>query len=287
VLAPYDPLVLMRERTPFPRELLEQLPNLKLLVTTGMRNAAVDVAYLHERGVTVCGTGLQPGGGVRHATTYPPVGVASTVELSWALIFALYKRVPIEDRMMRAGKWQIGLPRIVANSTLGIVGLGRLGSQMVAPAKAFGMNVIAWSENLTAERAEQAGATYATKDELFTQSDVISVHMVLSDRSRGLIGAEQLHQMKPTAFIVNTSRGPIIDEPALIDALRTDQIGGAGLDVYNIEPLPTDHPLLSLDNAVLTPHLGYVSRDAFAIMYTQVVEDIAAFERGEPIRLVD
>lgn len=292
-LAGFDTLVLMRERTAFPRQVLEQLPDLKLVVTTGMRNAAVDVEYLKEKGVCVCGTGLQKGTGareysgvVRHATTDPPVGVASTVEMSWSLIFALFKRTSIEDRMMRTGTWQAGLPQLLAASTLGIVGLGRLGSQMVAPAKAFGMNVIAWSQNLTPEKAQEAGATYVTKGELLEQSDVISIHLVLSDRSRGLFGAEELAQMKPTAFIVNTSRGPIVDERALISALSDDQIAGAGLDVYNVEPLPSHSPLLMLENTVLTPHLGYVSRDAFRVMYTQVVEDIAAYQGGEPIRVI-
>lgn len=282
----YDTLVLMRERTPFPREVLEQLPNLRLVITTGMRNASLDVDYLKQRGVTVCGTGLQGYGGVRHATTDPPMGVSSTVELSWALIFALFKRVTIEDRMMRAGTWQSGLPLNLANATLGLAGLGRLGSQMVAPAKAFGMHVIAWSQNLTPEQAQEAGARHVTKEQLLAQSDVISIHLVLSDRSRGLFGADELAQMKQTAFIVNTSRGPIIDEQALVEALRSNQIAGAGLDVYDTEPLPADHPLLTLENTVLTPHLGYVSRDAFGVMYTQVVEDLAAYLRGEPIRVI-
>jgi phosphoglycerate dehydrogenase-like enzyme len=188
--------------------------------------------------------------------------------------------------MIRAGTWQSGMPRNLANATLGIAGLGRLGSQLVAPAKAFGMHVIAWSQNLTPEQAQAAGADYVTKEELLARSDVISIHLVLSDRSRGLFGAREFEQMKPTAFIVNTSRGPIIDEPALIEALKTNQIAGAGLDVYDTEPLPPDHPLLSLENTVLTPHLGYVSRDAFRVMYGQVVEDIAAFDRGEPTRVV-
>jgi phosphoglycerate dehydrogenase-like enzyme len=283
-LAPYDTLVLMRERTAFPRELLEQMPNLRLLVTTGMRNAAVDVAYLNERGVCVCGTGI-PGYGER-AKLAPP-GVPSTIEVAWALILALFKRVTYEDRALRHGVWQQGLPTNLGGATLGLLGLGRLGSLMVAPARAFGMDVIAWSQNLTAEQAFQRGARHAaSKPELLETSDVLSIHLVLSDRTRGLIGAPELQRMKPSAFLVNTSRGPIVDERALIEALRDGRIAGAGLDVYDHEPLPHDHPLLSLENTVLTPHLGYVSREGLAEMYTQVVEDIAAHLRGEPIRVI-
>ena len=279
----YDTLVLMRERTAFPREVLELLPDLRLLVTTGMRNASVDIEFLGQRDVRVCGTGIPGYGGTRQE---PPPGVPSTIEVTWALILALFKRVPQEDRAMRAGTWQQGLPRNLAGSTLGLVGLGRLGAQMVAPAKAFGMDVIAWSQNLTAERAQELGARHVTKQELLAGADVVSIHLVLSERSRGLIGAAELEQMKPSAFLVNTSRGPIVDERALISALETRTIGGAGLDVYDTEPLPSDHPLLALENAVLTPHLGYVSREGLAEMYGQVVEDLAAYLRGEPIRVI-
>ncbi|MDE3133141.1 MAG: D-2-hydroxyacid dehydrogenase family protein [Acidobacteriota bacterium] len=283
-LASYDALVLMRERTAFPRELLEQLPHLRLLVTTGMRNAAVDVAYLNERGVIVCGTGI-PGYGAKAMPAAP--GLPSTIEVAWALILALFKRVTYEDRALRQGIWQQGLPTNLGGATLGLLGLGRLGSLMVAPARAFGMDVIAWSQNLTAEEAMRRGARYAaSKQELLEASDVVSIHLVLSDRTRGLIGRSELQQMQPTAFLVNTSRGPIVDERALIDALRTEQIAGAGLDVYDREPLIRDHPLLTLPNAVLTPHLGYVSRAGLAEMYTQVVEDLAAYLRGEPIRVI-
>ena len=282
-LGEYDTLVLMRERTAFPREVLESLPNLRLLVTTGMRNAAVDIEFLKSRGVRVCGTGIPGYGGTRQE---PPPGVPSTIEVAWALILALFKRVSQEDRALRQGTWQLGLPRNLAGSTLGLVGLGRLGTQMIAPAKAFGMDVIAWSQNLTAEHAEQHGARYATKQELLGGADVVSIHLVLSERSRGLIGTAEFEQMRPTAFLVNTSRGPIVEERALIDALRGGQIAGAGLDVYDTEPLPHDHPLLALENAVLTPHLGYVSREGLAEMYSQVVEDLAAYLRGEPIRVI-
>jgi phosphoglycerate dehydrogenase-like enzyme len=283
VLAGYDTLVLMRERTAFPRELLERLPNLEQLVTTGMRNAAVDIDYLKGRGVHVYGTGIPGYGATGHE--HPP-GVPSTIEVAWALILALFKRVTYEDRALRGGTWQQGLPTNLAGATLGLVGLGRLGAQMVAPAKAFGMDVIAWSQNLTPEHAAEAGARSVGREELMANADVISIHLVLSDRSRGLIGAAEFEQMKPTAFVVNTSRGPIVDEHALIQALRAQRIGGAGLDVYDTEPLPADHPLLALDNTVLTPHLGYVTREGLAEMYQQVVEDLAAHLRGEPIRVI-
>ncbi|MDE3132237.1 MAG: D-2-hydroxyacid dehydrogenase family protein [Acidobacteriota bacterium] len=285
-LAGYDALVLMRERSAFPRAVLEQLPKLRLLVTTGMRNAAVDIEYLRARGVRVCGPGI-PGYGTPPAAAHDPPGVASTVEVAWALILALCKRVAYEDRALRAGVWQQGLPSNLAGATLGLVGLGRLGAQMVAPARAFGMEVIAWSQNLTVERARQAGARQvASKQELLAAADVVSIHLVLSERTRGLIGDAELAQMKPTALLVNTSRGPIVDEAALVRSLRAHEIAGAGLDVYDTEPLPADHPLLQLENTVLTPHLGYVSRDGLAAMYGQVVEDLAAYLCGEPIRVL-
>ncbi len=282
-LAAYDVLVLMRERTAFPREVLERLPALRLLVTTGMRNAAVDIDYLRERGVLVCGTGIPGYGGT---DLEPPPGVPSTIELTWALILALAKRVAWEDAALRRGIWQEGLPTNLAGATLGLVGLGRLGAQMVAPARAFGMEVIAWSQNLTPERAAEVGVRHASREELLAASDVVSIHLVLSARSRGLIGAAELGRMKPTAVLVNTSRGPIVEEAALIDALRARRIAGAGLDVYDTEPLPPDHPLLGLPNVVLTPHLGYVSREGLAEMYGQAVEDLAAYRRGEPIRVI-
>jgi phosphoglycerate dehydrogenase-like enzyme len=291
VLAGYDTLVLMRERTAFPREVLERLPNLKILVTTGMRNAAVDVDYLASHGVRVYGTGIPGYGsadklGSGGAVQAPAPGLPSTIEVAWALILALFKRVVWEDRALRTGTWQEGLPTNLAGATLGLVGLGRLGAQMIAPARAFGMEVIAWSQNLTAERANEAGARYVNKAELMADSDVVSIHLVLSDRTRGLIGAAEFEQMKPTGFLVNTSRGPIVDEHALVEALRANRIAGAGLDVYDREPLPDDHRLLALENTVLTPHLGYVSREGLAEMYGQVVEDLAAHLRGEPIRVI-
>ena len=277
-LAEFDALVLMRERTPFPRSVLEQLPRLELLVTTGMRNASVDVDYLRDRGVVVCGTGLSGG-------TQAP-GVPSTVEVAWALIFATFKRVTIEDRALRAGVWQLDLPRNLAGATLGLAGLGRLGAAMVDPARAFGMDVIAWSENLTEARTTEVGVAKVSKDELLERADVLSIHLVLSDRTRGLFGAGDLALMKSSAVLINTSRGPIVDERALIEALRSQSIAAAGLDVYDREPLPPGHELLALDNAVLLPHLGYVSEDSLRAMYAQVVQDIAAFMGGSPIRVL-
>jgi len=281
VLNEFEVLVLMRERTAFPRELLEQLPNLKLLVTTGWRNAAVDMAYLRERGVTVCGT-MIPGYGEPGWR-----GLPSTVEVAWALIFAVFKRVAAEDAAMRRGVWQQGLPQNLGGRTLGLAGLGRLGGAMVAPAKIFGMDVIAWSENLTPERAQEAGASYVSKSELLANADVLSIHLVLSERTRGLIGAAELAQMKPTAALINTSRGPIVDEQALITALREGQIAAAGLDVYDREPLGGDSELLELPNTVLLPHLGYVSEDTLKLMYQQCVEDIAGYLAGDPVRVID
>ncbi len=278
-LTEFEVLVLMRERTAFPREVLERLPNLQLLVTTGMRNASVDVDYLQKRGVVVSGTG---GTGAPSSA-----GLPSTVEVAWALIFAVLKRVTVEDRELREGKWQVDLPRNLAGATLGLAGLGRLGGAMVAPARVFGMDVIAWSENLTEVRTGELGVRKVSKAELLESSDVLSIHLVLSDRSRGLFGAADLALMKPTAVLINTSRGPIVDESALIEALRTRQIAAAGLDVFDREPLPGDHELLALENTVLLPHLGYASEPALRTMYEQVVEDIAAFRDGAPIRVVD
>ena len=279
-LADFEVLVLMRERTAFPRSVLEALPKLKLLVTTGMRNASVDVGYLHERGVTVCGTGGMGTGGTAAG------GVPSTAEVAWALILAVCKRVTIEDRAIRGGHWQLGVPVNLAGATLGLAGLGTLGAAMVGPALAFGMDVIAWSDNLTDERAAAAGARRVSKTELLSGADVLSIHLVLSDRTRGLFQAADLALMKPTAVVINTSRGPIIDERALVDALRGRTIAGAGLDVYDREPLPAGHELTRLDNVVLLPHLGYASEPGFRHMYSQAVEDIAAFLRGSPIRTI-
>jgi phosphoglycerate dehydrogenase-like enzyme len=275
-LADYEVLVLMRERTRFDEEVLAQLPRLQLVVTTGMRNASLDVDHLIGRGVVVSGTG-----GISSPN---PGGVPSTTEVAWALIFAVLKRVTIEDRAIRAGRWQTDLPANLGGATLGLAGLGRLGASMVGPARAFGMDVIAWSQNLTHERAAEVGAEAVSKQELLGRSDVLSIHLVLSERTRGLIAADELSQMRRTAVLINTSRGPIVDQRALVDALRDRTIAGAGLDVYDIEPLPAGDVLTSLDNVVLLPHLGYVSEASLRNMYEQVVEDIAGWRDGAPIR---
>lgn len=275
-LADFEVLVLMRERTAFPREILDALPKLKFLVTTGMRNASVAVDSLRQRGVVVSGT--EAGGGPAGR------GVPSTAEVAWALILAATKRVTIEDRAVRDGRWQLDLPTNLAGATLGLAGLGNLGGAMVGPAAAFGMDVIAWSQNLTEERARSLGVKKVSKAELLAGSDVLSIHLVLSDRTRGLFQADDLARLKRSAVLVNTSRGPIVDEHALIEALRHRTIAAAGLDVYDREPLPKGHPLTTLDNVVLLPHLGYVSEAGLRHMYEQVVEDIAAFRAGSPIR---
>jgi phosphoglycerate dehydrogenase-like enzyme len=278
-LREFDTLILMRERSALPQELLEQLPNLKLIVTTGMQNASVDTHYLSSHEIPMLGTGV-PG------YQRDQDGVSSTVEVAWALIFALFKRVTREDHAIRQGIWQQGLPTNLQGATLGLLGLGRLGSQMVAPAKAFGMDVVAWSRNLTEEQASERGARLVGKDELFRDSDVISIHMVLGDRSRGLVTSEELALMKDSAFIVNTSRGPIIDHDALVEALQTGTIAGAGLDVYDTEPISDSDPLLSCENTVLSPHLGYVSHETLSDMYAQVIEDLQQYQAGTPVRVV-
>jgi len=264
---------LMRERTPFPRAVIEALPNLKLLVTTGMYNASVDLAAAAERGVLVCGT--------------RGVG-APTADLTMGLILDLARNISFEAARMKAGEpWQTTIGIELAGQTLGLLGLGKLGARVAKLAQAFDMNVIAWSQNLTEERCREVGVTYATKEQLFREADFVSIHLVLSDRTRGLVGAPELALMKPTAFIVNTSRGPIIDETALLDTLRAGKIAGAGLDVYNVEPLPVDHPLRKLPNALITPHLGYVTEVNYRRFYPDIVEDIAAFIDGKPIRVVE
>jgi phosphoglycerate dehydrogenase-like enzyme len=270
-LAPFDVVVAMRERTPFPRAVLERLPQLRLLVTTGARNASIDLEAAAEHGITVCGTGA-------HAT--------GPVELTWALILAVTRHVPQEDAAVRAGAWQQTVGTDLAGATLGVVGLGRLGARVATIGQAFGMDVVAWSQNLTDERAREVGVRRVGKDELLATADVVTVHLVLSDRTRRLIGRGELARMKRTAYLVNTSRGPIVDEPALIDALRGGTIAGAGLDVFDQEPLPADHPLRELRRAVLTPHLGYVTEKTYDVFYREAVEDVVAFLAGEPVRLL-
>ncbi len=263
---------LMRERTPFPRSLIEKLPDLKLIVTTGLKNASIDVAAAKERGILVCGTE-----GAKHPTA----------ELAIGLMIDLARHISEENARMKAGEaWQASIGADLFGHTLGIVGLGNLGQRVAKVGQAFGMKVIAWSQNLTPERCAEHGVSYATKADLFQQSDFISIHMVLSDRSRGLISATDLGMMKPTAYIINTSRGPIIDETALIAALKNKAIAGAGLDVFDTEPLPRDHALRTLPNVVITPHLGYVTQDGYRAFYGGTVEAIRAFLDGKPIRVI-
>ncbi|MDQ3702301.1 MAG: D-2-hydroxyacid dehydrogenase family protein [Chloroflexota bacterium] len=270
-LRDFEIVVAMRERTPFPRSLLVRLPRLRLLVTTGMRNASIDLVAATERGVLVCGTGGVDG---------------ATAELTWALILALLRHIAREDAATRSGQWQVTLGVGLQGKTLGVLGLGKLGSRVAVVGKAFGMSVITWSQHLTAARAAEVGATLVTKDVLLAQADVLTVHLVLSDRTRGLIGAPELARMKPTAYVINTSRGPIVDEPALIDALERGVIAGAGLDVYNVEPLPPDHPLRRLPNTVITPHLGYVTAETYRVFFGDAIEDIRAFLQGAPTRVL-
>jgi phosphoglycerate dehydrogenase-like enzyme len=272
-LEPFDVVVAMRERTPLPAELLARLPRLRLLVTTGMANAAIDLAAARSQGITVCGTAA--------------VG-SSTAELTWALLLAVARGVPAADASLRSGVWQAGSTPggDLSGATLGVLGLGRLGSAVSAVALAFGMRVVAWSANLTAERVAEVGAELVTKKELLSTSDIVTVHLRLSERTRGLIGAPELALMRPSAYLVNTSRGPIVDQAALIDALSSGGIAGAGLDVYDEEPLPPGHPLLTAPNTVLTPHLGYVSRGTFDLFHREIVEDIAAFHAGQPVRML-
>ncbi len=270
-LRPFDALVVMRERTPFPADLLERLPNLRLLVTTGMRNLAIDLDACRARGITVCGTAI---------------GGTPAAELAWGLILALVKRIPAEDRALRAGVWQTGLSGTVAGRRLGVVGLGKLGAQVARVGLAFGMDVVAWSQNLTEERAREVGVRRVEKRELFATSDVVTLHLVLGDRSRGIVGAGDLAVMKPTACFVNTARAGLVDEAALIEALSQRRIAGAGLDVFSTEPLPPDHPLLRLDNTVLTPHLGYVTEENYAVFYREALEDVLAWAAGQPVRVL-
>jgi phosphoglycerate dehydrogenase-like enzyme len=271
-LKDFDIVVAMRERTPFPRNLLERLPKLKLLITTGMRNASIDVGAATDRGITVCGTQGLP---------FP------TAELTWGLILALVRRIPQEDKATREGRWQVSAGEGLRGKVLGVIGLGGLGSQVATVGKAFGMELLAWSQNLTAERASQFGAALVNKDDLLSRSDLVTIHLVLSDRTRGLIGPRELGLMKRSAYLINTSRGPIVDEGALVQALRQGTIAGAALDVYDEEPLPLDHPLRQLPNTVITPHLGYVTVETYKIFYGHAVEDIQAFLQGKPVRVIN
>ncbi|GFG68778.1 D-2-hydroxyacid dehydrogenase family protein [Mycolicibacter senuensis] len=271
-LADREVVVAMRERTAIDADLLGRLPSLRLLVTTGPFNAAIDTAAAHRLGITVSGTG-----GI----------ITPTVELTWALIHALQRHLIVEDRALRAGRWQQTVGADLAGATLGLVGLGRIGRLVAAVGHAFGMRVVAWSPNLTSERATEAQAELLDRRSLFEAADVVSVHLVLSETTRGVIGRDELAAMKPSAILVNTSRGGLIDEAALIEALRERRIRGAGLDVYAQEPLPAGHPLTSLENTVLTPHLGYVTEKCMDRFYRDIVDDIAGYCAGTPRRLVN
>src|SRR5262245_29058846 len=271
-LADFDVIVAMRERTPFPRTLFERLPRLRLLVTTGMRNAAIDLRAAADRKVLVSGTAGLP---------------SPTAELTWALILALLRHVPREDRATREGRWQETLGTTLKGRTLGVLGLGQLGSRVARVGRAFEMDVLAWSQNLTAERAEAVGASgVGSRDELLARADIATIHLVLSERTRGLLGARELALMRPSAYLINTSRGPIVDEGALIATLQAGRIAGAGLDVYDEEPLPRDHLLRRLPNTVITPHLGYVTEETYRVFYPQALEDVRAFLAGAPVRVL-
>jgi phosphoglycerate dehydrogenase-like enzyme len=276
-LRPYTVIAAMRERTPFPREILQGLPQLRLLVTTGMRNASIDVDAAAGLGITVCGTGDDASG--RGSWQY-------TVELTWGLVLAVARKIVEEERNVREGRWQQTVGDGLAGRTLGLLGLGRIGSKVAAVARAFDMDVQAWSENLTDARAAESGARRVSKEELFAESDVISIHTRLSDRTRGLVGRDEIARMKPTSYLVNTSRGPIVDEESLQRALREGRIAGAGIDVFSREPLPTHDPWRSVPNTVLTPHIGYVTTQNYRSFYEQTVECIAAFLAGAPVRVL-
>jgi phosphoglycerate dehydrogenase-like enzyme len=271
-LAGFDVVVAMRERTPFPRTLLERLPKLRLLVTTGMRNASIDVAAARDLGIVVSGTSGS---------------AASTPELAWGLVLAVARGIPQEHESVRSGAWQVGLGTELEGKTLGVLGLGRIGSRVARYGLAFGMEVIAWSQNLTRERAESVGARLVERDELFAHADVLTVHLVLSERTRGLVGGRELALMKDGAFLVNTSRGPIVDERALVDVLERRAIAGAALDVFDEEPLQAEHPFRRLDNVVVTPHVGYVTLESYRVFYREAAEDVHAFLAGTPIRVVE
>lgn len=274
-LAPFDALCIMRERTPFPRSLLGRLPKLRFISSTGARNNGLDLAAAAERGVVVSHTG---GGPVADATP----------ELAWGLLLAVARDLAGADRRMRQGAWHGGLARgrTLGAKRLGIVGLGKLGARVAAFGKAFGMELVAWSTNLTAEKAAAAGARLVSKDELFSTSDAITLHLVLSPRTRGIVGRAEIARMKPAAILINTSRGPLVDEAALIEALAERRIGGAGLDVYDREPLAKDHPLRRLENVVLAPHLGYYAEEVLRVFHADSVANVLAWMAGTPIRLL-
>src|SRR3984957_3711163 len=258
-LLPFDVVCVMRERTPLTRSIIERLPNLKLIASTGQGNASIDVAAAGDHGIEVVHTGYRSD---------------PTIELTWALILASMRHIVTESNSVRSGGWQQTVGAELRAKTLGVLGLGRIGSEVARIGRAFGMNLIAWSQNLTPQVAETAGATLVSKNELFDQADILTIHVVLSSRTRGLIGAAELARMKPTARLINTSRGPIVEEQALISALKNKQIAGAAIDVFDVEPLPLDHPFRALDNVLATPHIAYVSQDLYKTFYEDTVSNI-------------
>ena len=283
----YEIVVITQQRARFTRAVLEGLPKLKVIVCNGRTSNVVDHQARIERGILLCGTAeSEQTAAVRPLGQEALRGLPTTSEMAWALIFAVAKRTGIEDRVIRAGGWQTGFPIPLAGKTLGLLGAGRLGGAMVPVARAFGMEVIAWSQNLTEERCAELGVTKVTKDNLVSSADVLGVFLVFSERSRNTLRADDLNKMKRGAILVNISRGPIVEEAALIDALRSGHIAGAGLDVFDREPLPADHPFRSLDNVVVTPHVGYVTEELFRIAWRRMAEDVAAYLAGSPIRVV-
>jgi phosphoglycerate dehydrogenase-like enzyme len=271
-LRKFQVICAMRERTPFTKEVLESLPDLKLLVTTGMRNASIDIKTASELGITVSGTEGLP---------YP------TAELTWALILALARNITVEHQSVKEGIWQKEVGVGLKGKTLGIIGLGNLGSQVAIYGNAFGMEVIAWSQNLTSDLAKEKGAKYVSLDTLMSESDFVSIHTVLSPRTKGLIDGSKLKLMKKTSYLVNTSRGPIVDEHALIKILEDEAIAGAGLDVFDLEPMENNHPLILSDRTVITPHIGYVTRETYKIFYEQSLECVSEFLSGTPVRIIN
>jgi phosphoglycerate dehydrogenase-like enzyme len=264
-LQPFDVVCVMRERTPLPREVLERLPRLKMIASTGEGNASIDMQAAQEHHIHVTGTGYRS---------------TPTIEMTWALILAAVRNLVGEASSLKAGGWQTSVGRELSGRVLGVLGLGRIGSEMVRIGTAFGMDVIAWSQNLTPERARATGSAWVSREELFCRSDVLSIHVVLSDRTRGLVNGNDIGAMKPTAWLVNTSRGPIIEQDALLAALRSKAIAGAALDVFDVEPLPAGHPLRTLPNVLATPHIGYVSEDLYRTFYSDAAASIAAWLDG-------
>ena len=268
----FDVVIGMRERTPFPKSLIEALPDLKLLVTTGMRNLSFDMEAARARGVVVSGTAMLGYPASEHAV---------------ALMMSLFKKIPLENRVMHQGGWQGDVSEGMNGKTLGLLGLGKLGAKVARVGLALDMDVIAWSENLTKARCDEIGVGYDHKDALFAETDVFSIHLVLSARTRGLVGVPEFTLMKSSAYLINTSRGPIVDEAALVEALANGTIAGAGIDVYDVEPLPRDHPLRSLDNAILTGHTGYVVKELYAVAYGEALDNVRAWMRGKPVRVLN